>query len=211
MDHDTIAAMFTAPDGAFRFARWRRPLAPVVFGVDEATLAAFHGAFRALCTLAGRDMAETDPELGSNVMVFCCRDWAELDAVPDLDRLVGTPELGARLEAAGADRFRAFRFEADGAIRACFVFLRIDEAAGMEAATLALGETAQIMLAFAEGAFAGASPLALLPDGRAVLRPEIGALIAAAYDPVLPDASEATETALRLAARIAAGPGGAGG
>ena len=39
-----IEAMFTDAKGAFRFARWGRPIAPIVFGVDDATL----NIFRAL-------------------------------------------------------------------------------------------------------------------------------------------------------------------
>ena len=98
---EAIEALFAGPGAAFRFARWRRPVAPVVFGVDDATLAAFNGAFRALCELTGQSMVDADPELGANVMVFCCRDWAELDGVPDIDRLVGVTGLSARLAAAG--------------------------------------------------------------------------------------------------------------
>mgnify|MGYP004073646829 CR=1 FL=1 len=69
-------------------------------------------------------MAETDPELGANAMVFFFRDWEELRDVPDLDRLI--PDLGdllGRLKAADANQYRIFRFEASGAIKAVFVFL----------------------------------------------------------------------------------------
>ena len=48
----------------------------------------------------------------------------------------------------------------------------------------------------------GTSPLAMVGD-RAVLRPEIGALIRAAYDPVLPVMSQDPSHALRLGARLA--------
>jgi hypothetical protein len=33
-----IAALFTRADGQFLFARWGRPIAPVVFGVEDATV-----------------------------------------------------------------------------------------------------------------------------------------------------------------------------
>ena len=139
------------------------------------SLPVFKGAFEAVVTLAGHRMAETDPELGANLMVFFVRDWAELLAVPDLDRLV--PELAglvARLEAAGANQYRIFRFEASGAIKACFVFLRMDAAlAEMEAETLALAQAVQTIVLWSDRAFDGASPLVRVGE-RVMLRPEIG-------------------------------------
>ena len=38
-----IAALFSRADGSYRFARWGRPIVPVVFGVDGATLAVVKG------------------------------------------------------------------------------------------------------------------------------------------------------------------------
>jgi hypothetical protein len=123
-----IEALFTRADGEFLFARWGRPIVPVVFGVEDATLSTVKGAVEAVVALAGHRMAATDPELGANLMMFFFRDWDELLAVPDLDRLV--PDLAplvARLEAAEANQYRIFRFDEAGAIRASFVFLRMDE------------------------------------------------------------------------------------
>ena len=37
---DEVTAHFTHKDGGYRFARWGRPIVPVVFGVDDATLPA---------------------------------------------------------------------------------------------------------------------------------------------------------------------------
>ncbi|MEL7082265.1 MAG: hypothetical protein AAGK82_12740, partial [Pseudomonadota bacterium] len=127
MTPDATKALFTRESGEYLFARWGRPLAPVVFGVDDKTLSTVKGAIEAVCQLAGHEMAETDPELGSNFMWFFFRDWFELPEVPGLDRLV--PDLAplvARLEAADANQYRIFRFDDTGAIQACFVFLRMD-------------------------------------------------------------------------------------
>jgi hypothetical protein len=205
MGPEEVEALFTRADGAYLFARWGRPIVPVVFGVDDASLPVIKGALEAVVTLAGHRMAETDPELGANLMVFFTRDWAELLAVPDLDRLV--PELAAlvaRLEAAGANQYRIFRFEASGAIRACFVFLRMDAAlAGMEAETLALAQAVQTILLWSDRAFDGTSPLARVGE-RVILRPEIGSVIRAGYDPVLPAMARDPSHALRLAARVQA-------
>jgi len=80
-------SLFTRSDGTYLCARWGRPIAPVVFGVTEETLPVIKGAFEALCQLAGHQMAETDPELGSNLMVFFARDWDEVAEVPHLQRI----------------------------------------------------------------------------------------------------------------------------
>ena len=203
MEPGAIEALFTRGDGQYLFARWGRPIVPVVFGVDDASLSVFKGAFEAVVTLAGHKMAETDPELGANLMVFAFREWGELLEAKDLDRLV--PELGAlvaRLEAAGANQYRIFRFEASGAIKAAFVFLKMDESlAAMEAETLALAQAVQTVLLWSDRAFDGTSPLARVGE-RVILRPEIGAVIRAGYDPVLPVMVRDPSHALRLAARV---------
>lgn len=203
MTPDEAAAHFTRSDGSFHFARWGRPVAPVVFGVDDATLATIKGAFEAVALLAGHPLSETDPEIGSNFMMFLFRDWSELRDVPDLDRMI--PELGAlidRLEAAQANQYRLFRFDARGAIRAAFVFLRMDAAlSDLPAETLALDQVVQGFLLWSDRAFRARSPLARAGD-RTILRPEVAALIRAAYDPVLPDSARDSSHALRLAARM---------
>jgi hypothetical protein len=204
MTPEDVAALFTRSDGSYLCARWGRPIVPVVFGVDDATLAVIKGAIEAVVTLAGHRMAETDPELGANLMLFFVRDWDELAQVPDLDRLV--PDMTARiarLSAEGANQYRLFRFDPAGAIRAAFVFLRMDAAlADLPAADLALDEAAQVILLWSDRAFAGFGPLARL-DGHVVLRPDIAGVIRAVYDPVLPAASRDAVHALRIAARIA--------
>ena len=206
-----IEALFTRADGSFLCARWDRPVVPVVFGVEEATLAVVKGAIEAVVAHAGHRMAGTDPELGANLMVFFFRDWSELPQVPNLDRLI--PDLGplcGRLGAAGANQYRAFRYDPAGAIRAAFVFLRMDShLAALPAADLALAQAVQAMLSWGERAFAEVSPLARDGD-RVVLRPDIAALVRAAYDPVLPPVSRDASHALRLAARLAGGGFGLG-
>lgn len=202
MDPAEVQALFTRASGEFLFARWGRPIVPVVFGVEDATLAIVKGAIEAVVVLAGHRMAETDPELGANLMVFFFRDWAELPEVPNLDRLV--PDLAplcARLSAAGANQYRLFRFDATGAIKAAFVFLRMDEElSAVPADTLALNQAVQVILLWSDRAFADRSALARVGE-TVILRPEIGALIRAAYDPVLPPVSQDPSHALRLFAR----------
>lgn len=199
-----IETLFTRSDGTFLCARWGRPIVPVVFGVDDRTLGIFKGAIEAVVALADHKMAETDPELGANLMVFFVRDWSELTETPNLDRMI--PDLAPlvnRLKANDANQYRIFRFDEAGGIKACFVFLRMDEVlAEMDAETLALGQSVQSLLLWSDTAFTERSALAQMPDGAVILRPEIGTLIRAAHDPVLPACATDPAHALRLHARM---------
>lgn len=191
MTPDQIAALFTRPDGSFLCARWGRPVAPVVFGLADDSLSIFRDAIRAVFADAGQPLAETDPEMGANLMLFFVADWAELEAVPDLDRLTGVEGLPARLAADRADQYRIFRFDGDGGIRACLSFTRITGAlAEVHPAALAESLAVRATLTFAQDA---------APS------PDLAALIRAAYAPVLPVAATDPSHALRLAARIEAG------
>jgi hypothetical protein len=201
---EAIAALFTRGDGSYLFARWGRPIVPVVFGVEDETLRKVKGAIEAVVTLAGHRMAETDPELGANLMIFFLRDWLELREVRDLDRLIpDLAELIPRLEAAEANQYRVFRFDGDGGIRACFAFVRMDaELGAVPAEVLALNQAVQAILLWSDRAFSDRSALVRTEGGITILRPEIAAVIRAGYDPVLPTVARDASHALRLAARI---------
>ena len=203
IDSAEIEALFTRADGSFAFARWGRPVAPVVFGVTDETLAVIKGALEAVMALSGHQMAETDAELGSNLMMFFFRDWDELPQVPGLDRLIlDLNPLVARLKDVDANQYRVFHFDPDGAIKACFVFLRMDEnLSAVPAETLALSQIVQSVLLWSDQAFKDRSPLAVAGD-KTILRPEIAGLIRAGYDPVLPVQAACPSHALRLAARV---------
>ncbi|MDF0599826.1 hypothetical protein P1J78_03680 [Psychromarinibacter sp. C21-152] len=206
MTPEEVQALFTRSDGAYLFARWGRPIAPIVFGVTDETLQVVKGACEAVVALAGHKMAETDPELGANLMVFFFRDWGELLEVPDLGRMIdGLEPLVARLSADDANQYRVFRFDADGAIKAAFVFLRMDDALSeMPAETLALDQVARTVLLWSDTAFAERSPLAVAGE-RVILRPEIADVIRAGYDPVMPAVADDPSHALRLYARMGGG------
>jgi hypothetical protein len=203
MTADEIKAHFTRSDGRFVFARWGRPIAPVVFGVQQETLSIVKGALEAVMVLSGHRMAETDPELGSNMMLFFFKDWDELLEVPGLDRLVlGLAPLVEQLKEADANQYRVFHFDEQGAIKACFIFLRMDEnLLAVPAETLALSQIVQSVLLWSDAAFRDRSPLALAGE-RTILRPEIAELIRASYDPVMPATAEDPAHALRLMARM---------
>ena len=203
IENQYVETLFTRANGAYVFARWGRPIVPVVFGVDEATLSVFKGAIEAVVVLANHKMDELDTELGANLMVFFCRDWTELAEVPHLEKLV--PDLlplVAKLQKADANQYRIFRFDEAGAIRAAFVFLRMDShLESVSADTLALSQAVQTILLWSDKAFDDKPPLAMI-DGNTVLRPEIANVIRAAYDPLMPKAAQDASHALRLAARI---------
>lgn len=186
-DPDEIAALFTR-EGDFLCARWGRPVAPVIFGLADESLEIFREVTRAALAHAGHPIAETDPEMGANLMLFFVRDWDELAGIPDLAELTGQADLPARLRAGGADQYRIFRFDADGGIRACICFVNMGGAlAEVHPAALAEAMVMRAMLTF----------------GRDVTPSrELAALIRAAYDPVLPVASRDAAHALRLAARM---------
>ena len=205
MDHVDIEALFTRDSGDYVFARWARPIAPIVFGVEDQSLEVIKGALEAVAVMGGLQLAETDPELGSNLMFFFFKDWDELVDVPNMDKLVpGLEPMVAKLKGAQANQYRVFRFDEAGGIKACFVFLCMDEAlAAVDAETLALSQVVQSVLLWSDVAFRTRSPLAVAGQ-TTVLRPEIGALIRAAYDPVMPVAAQDASHALRLAARIGA-------
>lgn len=198
-----IERLFTRSDGTYRFARWGRPIVPVVFGVDDATLGIVKGAIEAMVFLAGHKMSDTDPELGANLLIFFFREWDELAETPDLDRLVVDFEpLLERLKAADANQYRLFRFDEEGAIKAVFSFIRIgSDLSNVPAEDLALAEAAQMLLLWSDVAFVKAGPLGKAGD-QVVLRPDIAAVIKAGYDPVMPAMAEDKSHALRLKARL---------
>jgi hypothetical protein len=203
MQAEQVAALFTHSDGSYRFARWGRPIVPVVFGVDDATLSVVKGAIEAVVVLARHKLAELDPDLGANLMVFFLRDWQELPQVPGLDHLV--PDLAAlcrRLSDRQANQYRLFRFDPSGALKAAFVFLVMDEAlSSMPAEDLALVQAVEIICLWSDTAFAKTAPLAQIGP-RVILRPEIAEVIRVAYDPVLPAVATDASHALRIAARL---------
>ena len=116
---------------------------------------------------------------------------------------IGATDVGAWMEfGTGVLGLMDARRDDEGGAR----FLRMDDQLGaLPAETLALGQIVQTILLWSDRAFQDRSPLAALPNGgQVILRPEIAALIRAAYDPVLPAMSRDASHALRLSARLAA-------
>lgn len=199
-----VEAHFTRRDGSFRFARWSRPLAPVIVGTDDDGCRIFEAGIEAVARIAGLTVTDLDPDLGANFLVFLVNDWAELTEAPNLIRLI--PNLGDLIEtltAHDANQYRVFNFDEAGGIRLCVTLLRYDEEMQrVSAQTMAVGQAVQGMLLWSDKAFTDDGPLALTDDGLCVVKPMHADLLRAAYDPVLPDATDDPVFALRLAARL---------
>lgn len=188
---DEVTELFSR-DGRYLCARWGRPVAPVVFGLADDSLAVFRGAIGAVLADLGHPSTDADPEMGVNMMFFFARDWSELDQIPDLEQLTGQSGLALRLAAENADQYRIFRFDPDGGIRACLSFVNMggplkNAHPGLLAETLAV----RAMLTFAQD-----------------VQPSKGlaAVMRAAYDPVMPVSAHDASHALRLLARLNRGP-----
>jgi len=204
-DSQEIEALFTRSDGSFRFARWGRALAPAIYGTDAAGSALFEETIASLAGLAGLNLVEEDPELGANFLVFMVNDWRDLSAIPHLDKLIpDLAKLVSMLSGAGANQYRIFGFDGDGAIRICVTLIRYDEdMRQVSAQTVAVSQTVMALLLWSDHAFTGTSPIATIEGGRTVVKPWHADLIRAAYDRVLPPCATDPAFALRLAARMA--------
>lgn len=190
-----VEAFFTHKRQGYRFARWGRPIVPVVFGLEEETLRIVKGAIEAVVATAGHKMSDHDPEIAANLMMFCFRDWSELLDVPNLRQLI--PQLDdfvqERIED-GSSISRVFRFDDHGAIQLSILFLQITETlARAPAEMLMLDQAARSMLTWGTGD--------VLVEGS-TLRKDVTAILKAAYDPVMPASATDPSHALRLAARI---------
>lgn len=192
-------------EGRYIFARWGRPIAPVIFGTDDASLDVFKDAFQTVASLGDMRLAETDPELGANFLVFFCSDWSEIKQVPELHRLMEDLDgLVTELDRTGANQYRSFAFDPEGAIKLCILLLKYDdEMAQLSAQALATSQMAQAMLLWSPGAFKTTSPIGLIEtNNMAIVRPSVAALIRAAYDNTMPDTAGDKSHALRLSARV---------
>jgi hypothetical protein len=105
----------------------------------------------------------------------------------------------------GANQYRVFGFDDEGAIRVCITLLRYDDTLKqVSAQTLAMSQSLMGILLWSRRAFDGESPVMLAAEtGLCMVKPWHASLIRAAYDPVVPAASAEPALALRLAARIA--------
>ncbi len=204
MSPEQVENMFTT-DGKYNFARWGRPIAPVVFGTEGESLDAIKDAFQNVAFLADMQLADVDPEFGSNFLVFFCAEWDEIAAVKDLHHLIpNLEEVLAQLSQKNANQYRKFMFDDDGAIKLCVLFLRYDdEMASVSVQTLATVQMVHSILFWSRAAFMLKSPVGFIEENNmAIVRPIIAAMIRAAYDKTMPSVATDTSHALRMSARI---------
>ena len=192
-------------DKNYHFARWSKPLSPVIFGVDDQSLIAIKSAFSEVLSIASLELTDFDSDLGANLLVFFCSTWSELETVPHLNRLL--PDISNLLETldqTNANQYRSFSFKADGAINLVVVLLKYDtELSSVSIQTLALSQMLQSILLWSPNAFVDESPISIIKKtNRCVVKPFYSALIQAAYDPILPDSSLDESHAFRLEARV---------
>jgi len=74
---EEIEALFTGDNNTFHFARWNRPIVPIVFGVDDETLTHLKSSIVTTVGITGNKIEETDPELGANFMWFFVKNGAK--------------------------------------------------------------------------------------------------------------------------------------
>ena len=192
-------------DGKYKFSRWNKSIAPVVFGVDDTSLVSIRVAFSNVISLTSLPLSDFDPELGSNFLVFFCTKWNELNGIPNLNKLIpDLLNLLITLDENGANQYRTFLFTPAGAINLSVLLLKYDnDLSSVSVQTLATSQMLQSILLWSPDAFKDESPIALLKaNNMCVIKPFYAALIKAAYDQVLPDYSEDSTHALRLSSRV---------
>lgn len=208
---EAITAFFThrsteSPKG-FRCARWARPIAPVVFGVDDASLSLLKAAITRTVALTGHSIAETDPELGVNFLWFFGKDWQEIGALEGLTDLI--PQFSSRIEALKASNASHYRYQAHdakGGIKMTTLLLNMSGPLGKQSIDeIGVGQTLLSLLSWQNAAFKEQTPLGVGKEsGMVIVKPPVAALVRAAYDPALPVASDDPAHAYRLYARSAA-------
>lgn len=204
LSEDEITALYTQRDGGFYFRRWGRAMAPVVFGVDDASLDALKATIEQAAGVTGQSLVETDPELGSNFMWIFCQDWDELTALPNFDKLI--PDLPEKVEALkknDAHSYRYFTFDDTGAINFCCVLVRVSGSfAAQPIQVIGMSETLMALSMFGPNAFTNRSPIAVIQENNlCVIKPEFACVIRASYDPTIPTASDDPAVVLRIKAR----------
>ncbi len=203
IDAAKVEHLFSHKAG-YRFARWARPIVPVVFGVNDDTLAVMKTAIAQTVAVTGGKIEEMDPELGTNFMWFFCKEWSEIGGIPDLDKLV--PNIGdmtAELEKRNLNSHRIFAFDEEGAIKLCVVMVRIkNEMADIPVHVLTTGETFFALALWGPEAFRDTNPIGMIEEtGAVMVRPEYASVLRATYDLALPNVADDVSHAMRVAPR----------
>jgi len=204
LSEDEIKDLFTQTDGTYQFARWSRPIAPVVFGVNDDILKGLRAAIEATVGITGQKLADVDPELGTNFMWVFVREWDELLVLPDIEKLI--PNLNQKLveiKKSNSNSYRYLTFDPDGGIMfACVIIRPMGDYAKQSVSAIGSAETMLTLATFGKKAFANESPLAMIPENKViVVKPKYAAVIRAAYEETMPVRAIDASHALRIKAR----------
>jgi hypothetical protein len=206
MTPDEIRTYFSTPNQGYFFARWNRPIVPVVFGDHCLEPDLLKAALGRLGELTGQPVDLAAPASSMNYGTLVVRDWRDLTDMPGVPRLMpNLAKLAAQLEAEGANQYRVFQRDWRGGIKRCFAAIRTGTGrfADLTPESMALR---QVTLSFLQWSIPGIVKVGLVgpgPDGRDDLKPQTAALLKAAYDPALPTSSKDPRHAEALAARMA--------
>ena len=204
LSENEIKDLFTQADGTYQFARWGRPIAPVIFGVNDQILAGLKAAISSTIGITGQKMGELDPDLGTNMMWIFCRDWDEVLELPDIEKLIpGIREKMTDIKNSNASSYRYLTFDKDGAIMfACVLIRPVGEYANQPVSVIGAAETLLTLATFGAGAFKKESPIAVIKENNVVVvKPKYAAVVRAAYDQTMPARSDDPAHALRVKAR----------
>ena len=204
MSHDKIVSLFSQEKG-YHFSRWNKPIAPVVFGIDNSSLASVKSAFLEVISITPLPISDFDSDLGANFFVFFCSEWCELREIPNLNRLIpNLAQVLATLDKNNSNQYRTFFFKENGAINLCILIMKYDlELASVSVQTLAMGQMLKSILLWSPKAFATESPIAIInKNNSCIVKPFYEALLKACYDATLPDFSMDKTHALRVQARV---------
>jgi len=204
LTEDEIKDLFTQADGSYQFARWGRPIAPVVFGVNDDILVGLKAAIGATLGITGQNMAELDPELGTNFMWIFCREWDEVLDLPDIEKLIpGIHDKIKEIKKTNSSSYRYLTFDKDGAIMFAVVLIRpVGDYAKQPVSVIGAAETLLTVATFGTKAFKKESPIAMIKENNmVVVKPKYAAVIRAAYDETMPARSNDEAHALRVKAR----------
>lgn len=198
-----IETMFMHSDG-YRFARWARPIVPVVFGVEDETLGIMKTAIATTVGITGRKIEELDPEIGANFMWFFCKDWEEILDIPKLEKLIpNLKEIISTLQSNNINTHRVFSFEATGGIKLCVVLICLKgEVATISIDALTMRETFLALTLWSSSYFLKINPIAVIATNTlCVVKPKYAVVLRAIYNPILPNATTDKTHALRVFAR----------
>ncbi|MCX7644165.1 MAG: hypothetical protein N2Z62_02570 [Rhodobacteraceae bacterium] len=197
-----VAAFFTHGDGSYRFARWVRPIVPFVVGGGEGFAACIRHGLAEVAAISGHPAEPEGAPVDLTWAVLGVERWRDLPALPGAEAAIpGLAALATRLEAQDATQFRSFRRAAAGGIAGVTTVLRLPRL--LERFPAEVVGVRQAVLAHLTWSVPKLTSWNMMDEAHR-LRPEMVALLRAAYAPGLPAAADDAGHAACLAAAMSA-------